>query len=133
MKSYTGINLTMGKGTIYGGSLKHKFISKSSTEAELINVSDGINQSLWTKFFFECKGYVVNSSTIYQDNKASILVEWNGKRSSKKGTRFIHIRYFFITDKVQNGEVDNKYMPTGEMIADIFSSQNRCKANYSER
>ena len=46
MKSQTRINLTMGKGTIYGGSLKHKLNSKSSTKAELISVSDGINQVL---------------------------------------------------------------------------------------
>ena len=99
MKSYTGINLTMGKGTIYGGSLRHKFNSKNSTEAELIRVSDEINQVLWTKYFLEYQGYVVNSSTIYQDNEASILLERNGKRSSKKGTRFINIRYFFITER----------------------------------
>ena len=46
MKSHTGINLTMGKCTIYGGSLKYKLNSKSSMEAELISVSDGINQVL---------------------------------------------------------------------------------------
>ena len=121
MKSHTGINLTMGKGTIYGGSLKHKLNSKISTEAELISVSDGINQVLWTKYFLECQGYEVNSSTIYQDNEASILLKRNGKRSSKKGTRHINIRYFFITDKVQNGEIDIEYMPTGEMLADFFT------------
>ena len=91
MKSNTGINLTMGKGTIYRGSLKHKLNSKSSTEAKLISVSDGINQVLWTKYFLECQGYVVNSSTIYQDNEASILLKRIVKRSSKKGTRFINI------------------------------------------
>ena len=123
MKSHTGINLTMGKGKIYGGSLKHKLNSKSSTEAEaeLISDSNGINQVLWTKYFSECQGYEVNSSTIYQDNEASILLERNGKRSSKKGTRHINICYFFITDKVQNGEIDIKYMPTGKMIADYFT------------
>ena len=120
MKSHTGINLTMGKGTIYGGSLKHKLNLKSFTEAELISVSNGINQVLWTKYFLECQGHKQNSRTIYQDNKASILLERNGKRSSKKGTRHINIRYFLITDKFQNGEIDIKYMPTGEMIADYF-------------
>ena len=120
-KFHTRINLTMGKGTIYGGSLKHKLSSKSSTEAELISVSDGINQVLWTKYFLECQGYEVNSSTIYQDNEASILFEHNRKRSSKKGTRHISIRYFFITDKVQNGDMDIEYMPTGEMIEDYFT------------
>ena len=121
MESHTGINLTMGKGTIYGGSLKHKLNSKSSTKAELISVSDGINQMLWTKYFLECQGYVVNSSTIYQDNEASILLKRNGKRSSKKGTRFIYIFYFFITDEVRNGEVDIQYMPIREMIANFFT------------
>ena len=64
MKSYTGINLTMGKGTIYGVSLKHKLNSKSSTEAELISVSNGINQVSWTKHFLKSQGYEVHSSTI---------------------------------------------------------------------
>ena len=121
MKSHTGINLTMGKGTVYGGSLKHKLNSKSLTKVELISVSDGINQVLWTRYFLECQGYVVKSSTIYQDNEASILLKRNGKRSSKKGTRFINIQYFFITNKVKSGEVDIEYMPTGEMIADYFT------------
>ena len=111
----------MDKGTIYGGSLKHRLNSKSSTEAELISVFDGTNQVLWTKYFLECQGYEVNNSTIYQDNGANILLKRNGKRSSKKGTRHISIRYFFITDKVQKGEIDIEYMPTGKMIADYFT------------
>jgi len=121
IKSHTGINLTMGKGTIYGGSLKHELNSKSSTEAGLISVSNGIIQVLWTKYFLECQGYEVNSSTIYQYNKASILLECNGKRSSKKRTRHINIWYFFITNKVQNGEINIKYMPIGKMVADFFT------------
>ena len=78
MKSRTGINLTMGKSIIYGSSLKHKHNSKSS-EAELTSVLDRISQVLWTKYFLECQGYQGNSSTIYQDNKASIRLERNCK------------------------------------------------------
>ena len=37
------------------------------------------------------------------------------------GTRFINIQYFFIIDKIKNGEVDIKYMPTSKMIADYFT------------
>ena len=106
MTFYTRINLTLVKGTLYCGSLKHKLNLKSTTEAELISISDGINQVLWNKYFFECQGYEVNSSTIHKDNKAIILLKQNGKRSSKKGTRYISTRFFFIIDKVQNGEID---------------------------
>ena len=63
----------------------------------------------------------MNSSTIYQDNEASILLERKGKRSDKKGTRHISIHYFFVTDKVQNREIDIEYIPTCEMIADYFT------------
>ena len=63
----------------------------------------------------------MNSSTIYQEIEASIFLECNVKRSSKKGTRHIKIRYFFITDKVQNGEIDIEYMPPGKMIVDYFT------------
>ena len=69
----------------------------------------------------ECQGYEVNSSTIYQDNEASILLECNNKRSTKKGTIFLNICYFFITDKVQNGKINIEYMPTGEMITEYFT------------
>ena len=69
----------------------------------------------------ECQGYEVNSSTIYQDNEASILLKPNGKRSSKKATRHINIHYLFIMDKVQNKKINIEYMPTGEMIADYFT------------
>ena len=111
----------MGTGIIHSGSLKHKLNSKSSTEAKLISVSDEINQVLWTKTFSEYQGYEVNSSTIYQDNEASIFLERNGKRSNKKQTKHINIRYFFILDKVQNGEISIEYMPTGKMIDDYFT------------
>ena len=43
MKFHIGINLTMGKSTIYGGSLKHKLNLKSSMEVELISVSNKTN------------------------------------------------------------------------------------------
>ena len=102
MKSHTEITLTMDKGTIYGGSLNHKLNLKISTEAELISVSNGITQVLWMKYFLECQGYEVNSSTIYQYNEASILLKRKSKRSSKKGTRI-------------------EYMSTDELIVDYFA------------
>ena len=39
-KSHTGANITLGKGTIYAKSSKQMVMSKSSTEAELIVLSD---------------------------------------------------------------------------------------------
>ncbi len=40
MKSHTGCVITLGKGPIFVRSAKQKLVSKSSTEAELIALSD---------------------------------------------------------------------------------------------
>ena len=40
MKSHTGVYITLGKGAIYCRSSKQKLVTKSSTEAELVGISD---------------------------------------------------------------------------------------------
>ena len=48
---------------------------------------------LWTKYFLNWKGYNAKDTIIYQDNKSTILLEKNGKKSSSKRTKHIAIRY----------------------------------------
>ena len=42
---------------------------------------------------------------IEQNNTSTIQLEQNGKQSSAKQTLHINIRYFYVTDKINNGEV----------------------------
>ena len=58
---------------------------------------------------------------MYQDNKSTILLEKNGRRSSGKRTRHINIRYYFIHDRVKAGEVDIEHCPTDDMWGDFFT------------
>jgi len=48
-------------------------------------------------------------------------LEENGKASSGKRTRHFNIKYFYITDLIQRGEVTIKYCPTDDMIADYMT------------
>ena len=121
MKSHTGGILSLGKGAIYGTSTRQKINAKSSTEAELIGVADVLPQALWTRYFLEAQGYKHDDSVIYQDNKSAILLEKNGWASSSKRTRHIDIRYYFITDRIAQGETRVEYCPTAEMVADFFT------------
>jgi len=50
-----------------------------------------------------------------------MLLEKNGKASSSKRTKHINIRYFFITDRVNKGEVSLLWCPTGDMIGDFMT------------
>jgi hypothetical protein len=38
-----------------------------------------------------------------------------------KGSKHIHIRYFFITDRIEKKHIKVKYCPTEEMIADFYT------------
>ena len=94
---------------------------KSSTEAELVSVSDVLPQVIWTKNFVEAQGYGLGAPIVYQDNQSAIKLEMNGLASSGKRTRHINIRYFFVAEKVANEEVAISYCPTDDMLADFFT------------
>jgi len=119
-KSHTGVFITLGSGPIYVQSSKQKLVSKSSTEAELIGVSDGLSQFLWVREFILYQGYNFGATTLYQDNMSTIALATKGPTNAP-GTRHIHIRYFFIKDRVDSNEVVIVHMPTEQMISDYFT------------
>lgn len=121
LKSHTGGSMSLGSGMIYSSSTRQKLNTKSSTEAELVGAGDLMPQVLWTRYFLQVQGYSVDESVMYQDNKSAILLEQNGKGSSSKRTRHINIRYFFITDRIEAGEVTVEHCPTEKMVADYFT------------
>ena len=121
MRSHTGGAMSLGKGIIYGTSTRQKLNTHSSTEAELVAVDDCMSQILWTCYFLDAQGYNINDYIVYQDNKSAILLEQNGRASSSKRTRHINIRYYFVTDRVNCGEIKIKHCPTVEMVGDFFT------------
>ena len=60
-------------------------------------------------------------NVVHQDNESTMKLLNNGRESSTKRTRHINIRYYFLTDRIQNGELRVKYCSTDEMIADFMS------------
>mgnify|MGYP000305707936 CR=1 FL=1 len=121
MKSHTGGAMSMGLGVIYGTAKSQKLNTKSSTEAELVGTDDVMPQVLWTLYFLEAQRYKIDDNILYQDNKSTILLLENGKRSSSKRTRAINIRYFFLTDQIEKGHLSVQHCPTKEMWADYMT------------
>ena len=121
MRSQTGGTSTLGKGCVMSTSVKQKLNSRSSTETEVIAVDDLMPQVLWTNYFLEAQGYAPERTVIYQDNKSAILLETNGKGSSSKRTKHINVRYYFIKDRIESGEVCIVHCPATEMIGDFFT------------
>jgi hypothetical protein len=120
MKSHTGCVVGIGKGPLYAKSSTQKLNSKSSTEAELIGLSDSSNQIIWTRNFLISQGYDMGPATVYQDNQSTIAMVKNGKSNSER-TRHIAIRFYFVADRVASKEIKLEYMSTSDMLADVLT------------
>ena len=102
MKSHTGSTFTLGKGSIWNKSTKHKVNARSSTKAELISIDDKISKIIWMKQVIEAQGL-------------------NGKHSSGKRTRHFDIKYFYITDLINRNEISIEYCSRNDMLADYLT------------
>jgi hypothetical protein len=119
-KGHTGGFITLGGGAIHVKSSKQKLNSKSSTEAELIALSDYSSQVIWTREFLHHQGLSMSPALIYQDNKSTIALVERGRPAAEL-SRHINIRYFFIKDRIESGELQLEFKPTLEMVADILT------------
>ena len=133
MRGQTGGTITFGWGILHGGSSKQKLNSKSSTETELIGMSDYVPRKLWVTYFLEEQGYHLKRKVVYQDNESTIKMGKNGKDSSTSRSRHIHIRYFFVADRVKKGEFEIEYCHTHSMLADYFTKPLQGKLYHKYR
>ena len=121
MRSHTGGATSLGWGIIHSKSSKQKLNTKSSTEAELVGVSEYLPHNIWLINFMKEQGYKVGHNVIYQDNQSAIRMEKNSRNSCTGNLRHIDIRYFFVKDQINKGEVTVDYCPTYQMLADFFT------------
>jgi hypothetical protein len=119
-KGHTGAMVTLGGGAVRSKSSKQKLVAKSSTESELIGMSDEIGQAIWTRNFLIAQGFKVPPIQLKQDNMSTITIVNKGKPNSGR-TKHIAIRYFFIKDKIDSKEVELEHLSTNSMVADILT------------
>lgn len=119
-KSVTGVVLMLGDAVIYVKSAKQKIVTRSSTESELVAISDSLSQILWTREYMLSAGLPIGPAVLYQDNMSTIFLANKGRSTSER-TRHIKIRYFFIHHYIDSKEITIVYMPTADMIADIMT------------
>ena len=113
--------MSYGSGAPITISAKQKLNTRSSTDAELVGADDVMSPMLWARLFLEAQGIEIQENILYQDNKSAIILAENGKASSGKRTRALNIRYFFIHDQVNKGNLRVVYCPTKDMRADFFT------------
>ena len=68
MRSQTGMAISLGQGTTMSNSTTQKLNTKSSTEAELVALSDAAGHIIWTRDYLIGQGYNIGPVNVKQDN-----------------------------------------------------------------
>jgi hypothetical protein len=120
-KSHTGSVIVIGDaGLVSTKSSKQKIVTKSSTESELVGLSDSAPQAFHMRHFLIEQGHESNPVILYQDNMSCMALVKRGRASSER-TRHVAIRYFWVKDRVDNGEAEVIHLRTELMFANLLT------------
>jgi hypothetical protein len=100
-------------------SKKQNSVALSTVEAEYIAVGHCCAQLLWMRQTLRDYGYKLTKVPILCDNESAIRMADNPVEHSR--TKHIAIRYHFLRDHQQRGDIDIAYVSTKEQLADIFT------------
>jgi hypothetical protein len=120
MRSHTGALITVGKSAVFYKCNKQKLNAKSSTEAELIALSDILPQAINTANFIQEQLGMRVIPKFHEDNQSTIAMVKNG-RPLAESTRHINIRYFMISDYLNQDLIDMDYIETDNQVADFYT------------
>jgi hypothetical protein len=100
-------------------SKKQNSVALSTAEAEYITAGHCCAQLLWMRQTLRDYGYKLTKVPLLCDNESAIGMADNPVEHSH--TKHIAIRYHFLRDHQQKGDIKIAYINTKEQLADIFT------------
>ena len=131
-KSHTGCAIVLGSGPVFVKSTKQKIVSKSSTEAELVALSDSASQAIWIANFINAQGYDVGPVVLHQENMSCMALVKRGSPASER-SRHIDIRYFWVKQLVDGKAAVVRHLATELMHAHVMTKAVQGKQFIDER
>ncbi len=121
-KGHGGALFTLGKGATSSYSWKLKLNTRSSMETELVSTDMYMPEMLWSLHFIEAQGNNAECVGLYQDSiSTQLLIKNHSKFSCGKETKHVKAKFFFIKDRVDDGEIKVINCPAEEMWADVLT------------
>ncbi len=124
-KSQSGCVVTLGGTAVIEICRKQKIVSKDSTEAELVALSnllievEAVQELLDNLSNLMGEDLTKERMTVYQDNtsKISLVTKGGGKPRNK----YMKVRQEMVKERVDKKDVDIIYIKTCRMLADILT------------
>jgi hypothetical protein len=118
-KSTSGTCQFLGRSLVSWASKKQNYVALSTTEPEYIAAGHYCAQLLWMRQTLRDYGYKLTKLPLLCDNESAIRMADNPVEHSR--TKHIAIRYHFLRDHQQKGDIEIAYVSTKEQLADIFT------------
>jgi hypothetical protein len=118
-KSTSGTCQFLGRSLVSWASKKQKSVALSTAEAEYIVAGHCCAQLLWMRQTLRDYGYKLSKVPLLCDNESAVRMADNPVEHSR--TKHIDIRYHFLRDHQQRGDIEIAYVSTKEQLADIFT------------
>ena len=129
-KGHLGAVIMIGLGPVITKSVKCKLIAKSSTEEELIALSEFVDKVEWVHDFLNSLGLKTGPANldvkqrpaiVYQDNKSTIALVKQSAVGGKDRKQHLKVRRLLVKELVESGKIVIRYVPTYAMLADLLT------------
>jgi hypothetical protein len=119
-RSTQGYGCTIGGGLISWRATRSSSVALSSCEAELYALTMAAQELKWLCTLLEELGHPQKTPTIWCDNQSTIaLVKDAGVFHSR--TKHIDLRYHYIREMLERGQLQIKHVASEDNVADIFT------------
>jgi len=119
-RSTTGYLFMLSGGSISWSSKLQPTVALSSTEAEYMAVSSAAQEAIFLRRLLDDLGFPQSGpTTIFEDNQGCIYLSENSGLQQR--TKHIDLRYYFIRERIENGEVKLVYIRTDKQLADLLT------------
>ncbi|WVZ93749.1 LOW QUALITY PROTEIN: hypothetical protein U9M48_039706 [Paspalum notatum var. saurae] len=118
-KSTSGTCQLLGTSLVSWSSRKQASVSLSTTEAEYIAAASCCSQLLWMKATLSDFGLRFGKIPLLVDSTSAISVAKNPVLHSR--TKHIDVRFHFLKDHYEKGDIDLVHVASENQLADIFT------------
>ena len=120
MMSRTGVMVLVNGGVVATQSNWQKLITKSSTGAEFIALTEAVSYGLFLREWLKFQQRRVPRIKIFCDNQL-VMALLSANHTGIKATKHLKVRYFFIRQHVLLGEIEIVWCKTTQMLADVMT------------
>jgi hypothetical protein len=118
-KSTSGTYQFLGRSLVSWASKKQNSVALSTTKAEYIVARHCCAQLLWMRQTLRDYGYKLSKVPLLCNNESAIRMADNPVEHIR--TKHIDIRYHFLRDHQQKGDIEIAYVSTHNQLSDIFT------------